>query len=305
MTDATMRPLVSVAGSFLRVHDVLRVAALIGLLFAGPVVGQATGTSGALAEYALGASAGVRHDLPASLAEISGLAATEDGRLFAHNDELARVLQIDPGTGAVVMSFSIGNRRIRDDFEGLAIAHRRFYMVSARGRLLEFLSGEDGQRVLFREYDTGLGQHCEVEGLEYDAPTDALLLACKTTRGKALAGRLVVFAYSIQRMALEPSPRYSIPLDFLTRGRRKKELSPSGIAVHPRTGTFFVVAAREHLLLELARTGEVLAVRELDRSRHPQPEGIAFLADGTLIIADERANRGLLTTYPPGTRAKE
>ena len=44
--------------------------------------------------------------------------------------------------------------------------------------------------------------------------------------------------------------------------------------------------------------GEVMGVRKLKKKHHVQPEGLAFLEDGTMIIADEGRNkRGRITTY--------
>ena len=40
--------------------------------------------------------------------EASGLAATEDGRLFTHGDEQAVVYQVDPVAGTVLKQFSMG-----------------------------------------------------------------------------------------------------------------------------------------------------------------------------------------------------
>ena len=80
--------------------------------------------------------------LPPELAEISGLALTPDGRLFAHNDETARITEIDYRRGTVIKHFSVGRavtRRLRgprlrrrtDSFSCRATA---LCMSSGRGR---------------------------------------------------------------------------------------------------------------------------------------------------------------------------
>lgn len=262
-------------------------------------------TAGALAGYALGARDGVRAELPGRLAEISGLALASDGRVLAHNDERGEVFEIDPATGRVVRSFQLGENRVAGDFEGIAVAGRRLFMMASDGTLVEFEEAADGDRAPFREIATGLRERCEFEGLEYDPRVEALLLACKNPRGRELQNRLVVFAWSLRTNALEPTPRFSVPLDFLTAAGQRPQLHPSGIALHPRTGTFLIVAAQENLLVELAADGRVLGVRELVRGRHPQAEGIVVLPNGELLVADERRGGGLVTVYRAGRTAGE
>jgi hypothetical protein len=259
---------------------------------------QPADTTGALAGYALDASGGERFELPARLAEISGLAVAPGGRVFTHGDEAAIVYEVDPHAGTVVKRFYVGDERLRGDFEGLAIAGSRFFLVTSRGTIVEFAEGQADEHVSYETYETPVRDQCEVEGLEFDPTTNALLLACKTNLSPQTRGNVVIFAWSVERKALEATPRFSIPQDFLARAGRKTDLHASGIAVHPRTGTIILVAAQEELLVEIAPGGKVLNVRELPSKRHPQAEGIAFLSDGTMLVSDERRNGGLLTLYP-------
>ena len=68
--------------------------------------------------------------------EASGLAATDDGRVFTHGDEEAEVFEIDLSDGSVVKQFSMGVPVLEGDFEGIAIAGDRFFLISSRGLLL-------------------------------------------------------------------------------------------------------------------------------------------------------------------------
>jgi uncharacterized protein YjiK len=252
---------------------------------------------GALPAYDLEDGGGKPKRLPRALAEASGLASTADGRLFAHDDERAIVYEIDPATGRAVKSFRLGGHGLRADFEGIEVVGDRFFLVTSTGVLYEFREAADDREARYRAVDTGLSGSCEVEGLAYDDRSQQLLLACKTTGGRALGGRLVVFAVRSGDLALVSSPRFSIPLGFLEHAGHGPNLHPSAIAIHPKSGTVFVLAARERLVVELSRVGAVLGVRALPKS-HPQPEGLAFLADGTMLIADERPGGGLLSRYP-------
>lgn len=257
---------------------------------------------GVIDRYALGRRDAVQVDLPRDLREVSGLAVTTDGRFFTHGDEQAEIFEIDPASGRAVRKFVLGEKTARGDFEGIAVNGSRFFLVTSEGGIVEFAAGEDGARVAYTVHRGLPDEDCEVEGLEYDGRTDSLLLACKTPRRKALESRLVVFAFSLTTMQPSGEPRFAIPLDFLRGAGVSRNLSPSGIAIHPTSGTLFLLAGREHLLVEISADGRPLGVRPLSDRMHRQPEGIAFTADGTLWIADEGGNgRGALTRYVMST----
>jgi hypothetical protein len=107
-------------------------------------------------------------------------------------------------------------------------------------------------------------------------------------------------------MKPELMPRIFLPLADLDANGLGKNFHPSAIEVHPETGSFLLVAAREEALLEVTRYGEILATKELKRKRHPQPEGLAFISGGILILADEgQEGPGSLTGYRPAEGGRE
>jgi uncharacterized protein YjiK len=253
--------------------------------------------------YDLSSDAGTQQTLPRVLEEVSGLATTPDGRLFAHNDERAAVYELDPEGGRLVKSFSVGILAAAGDFEGIAIAGERFFLMTSSGQLLEFREGRAGSSVGYQIHRSGLGRWCEMEGLAYDAHTEALLLPCKNPRTKELEDHLVIFSLPIETMIAERTPRVLVPLEELDDRGLGKDFHPSAIEVHPDTRSLIVLAAREEAMVELGPSGEVLATKEFKRKKHPQPEGIAFLPDGALVLADEgQGNRGRITRYYPKDR---
>lgn len=243
-----------------------------------------------------------RTDLPGRLDEISGLAFTPDGRLFAHDDERGRIYEIDPESGEVGKRFELQGD-VRDDFEGITIAGTRFFLISSAGFLYEFTEADDDASTPFRRTDTRLGAGCEVEGLDYDTRSEALLIACKVVtpdRGDVVVARLPLDP------AAPPLAPIRIPRRHLLVHGLEAGFAPSGIAVDP-AGTLVLVSARTESILEVDRDGTVVAGVRLSKSRHPQPEGVAFGPDGTLYIADERNGQDArLTMYAlrplPGTR---
>lgn len=235
-----------------------------------------------------------RFDLPGRLDEVSGLAFTPDGRLFGHDDERGRVHEIDPETGVVGKRFDVGEDMVRADFEGIAIAGDRFFLISSRGLLYEFREGRDREAVPYRMTDTGVGADCDAEGLDYDEVEDALLIACKAST----PDRGVIV---IHRLPLDPErarlPPLTISKEQLGAHGLGEDFDPSAIAVDP-TGTLVLLSGRHEAIIEVDRAGRILAGFALSDDRHPQPEGLEFGPDGTLYIADEKNRRDArMTVY--------
>ena len=241
-----------------------------------------------------------RFDMPGRLDEISGLATTADGRLFGHNDERATIHEIDPRTGEVGKRFSLGDPPIRGDFEGIAIVGDRFLLITSLGLLYEFREVGDRETAPHRVTDTQLGPTCEAEGLDYDAREQELLVACKTSSPDR--GTIVV-----HRLPLDPSRARPEPIE-ISRGQLEAfgldaDFEASTLAVSP-SGTLYLASATAEALIEVDRSGHVLAGLPLARDRHRQSEGLAFGVDGMLYIADEQNRESArITVYRavPGT----
>lgn len=236
--------------------------------------------------------------LPKALDEISGLAYSSDGKLFAHDDEESTIYQIDEKSGSIVKKFFL-KPKVFDDFEGIAIARGKLYLVTSNGDLYEFAEGKNDERVSYNVYHTDLKKSNDVEGLCYDPATNALLLACKDFPGKGYDGNRSVYAFSLRTMKLEMKPRVLLPLANIETTSRNNVFKPSGIERHPMSGTFFVLAANGESIVEVSKDGAVLGQMTFPKNVHPQAEGITFSSDNTLIISNEAASgRAKLLRYP-------
>jgi len=238
--------------------------------------------------------------LPAAFREVSGLALSDDGRLFLHNDEQGFLAAIEPTRGTILGTYRLGPGTPRDDFEGIAIRGDRLFLISSRGLLYETRVPAPGPVELgmlpFLIVDTGLGRECEIEGLGVDHD-GALLVACKSARRKRLEDWLTIFRFDPDRRALADPDRIQVPLDELAKGRPGKHFHASGVERDPRTGQLIVVAAADDAIAELGPNGESPRARELPK-RHRQAEGVAIDKAGRLILSDEGGRgHGSVTVY--------
>jgi hypothetical protein len=256
-----------------------------------------------LEDYRLRTEDATQWELPRRLREISGLAMTRDHRLIAHNDEAAVIFEIDYGNGDIVKEFRLADvgDPVADDFEGIAVADGRIYLVTSDGRLYECSEGEADEAVLFTVYTTGIGRDCEIEGLAFDEGARELLLMCKDPRTEFLLGRVALYRWSIDDRRLRDDPPTVIPVRDFAGHIGANRYRPSGIERHPASGNYFVVAARQNAIAEVTPAGQVLGVRRFEAPWHRQLEGVTFTPDGALIVADEggrQGGRASLTLYP-------
>lgn len=268
---------------------------------ASPRVAPAEGRAITLDDYDLDPRSATRWKLPGRLQEISGLALSENGTVLAHDDEEGTVFAVDLATGTVAKSFELTDARgrIDADFEGLAVAGGRVYLVTSDGHVYEAAEGVAGGRAPCVVYDTRLGKDYEIEGLAYEPGARELLLASKAARGTASRGPLYVFRWSTETKRLVEGGRIAIPVRDIAKRLGRGAFAPSGIERHPLSGNYVLVAGPQHALAEIAPDGTLLGARELSGQWHRQPEGITFAADGRLIVSDEGASkRARLTIYP-------
>jgi uncharacterized protein YjiK len=233
--------------------------------------------------------------LPRRLQEISGLAVTSDGRLFGHDDERAVIYEIDVQSGQIVKSFALGDPPRSADFEGLATAPRDvFWITTSRGVLYRFSEGDDGAHVASEKFDTGLADICEVEGLAYLPGEDGLILAGKEHHARHMRDTVGLYLW---RFAGAAEPWREIPEAEIAAAAGVRRFRPSSIEIDERSGRLLVLSARKSALAEFSANGALLCARALD---HEQPEGVAVLPDGAMVIVDEAEDdgRALLSIYP-------
>lgn len=233
--------------------------------------------------------------LPPELSEISGLALTPDGRLFAHNDESGRITEIDYRRGTVGKHFYAGEKSLRGDFESITFGDNRFFLMTSNGMIYEFPEGDQGERVDCTVFDTHLGAECEFEGVVYEPERKDLVLSCKNVGKKKDRDQLVFYRYTPGDEG--NISEIDVPQKDVIGKNTWKQVRPTDLTIDPFSGNFVLVAAQEKALLELTPEGGVVFTRTLE-GQHPQAEGVAITHDHILIISDESvAGPATITLY--------
>ena len=103
----------------------------------------------------------------------------------------------------------------------------------------------------------------------------------------------------IRKAFRKKAKEFELPMNRIVERLQTNDLQPSGIAIHPTTGSILIIASRQRALIELDREGNFVdATRMQLAKRHRQPEGIAISGTGKLFIADEGGRaRARLTVY--------
>jgi uncharacterized protein YjiK len=232
------------------------------------------------------------------LNEVSGLASSEDGRIFTHDDERGIIYQLNYKNGKIFKRFSIANKTPDRDFEGIAIAKDKFYLVTSSGDIYEFNETGNGKYSKSKIYRTGLTVSYNIEGLCYDTETNSLLIACKGFPGKNLKGYRAVYSYDLKEKKLNSKPRFLLLLKYLDKKYKLKNFSPSAIEYNSETGTFFILSSHVKAVIEVSPEGKILNGISLSGKIHTQPEGLTFTRDMKMTISDEgKGGRGTITIY--------
>ena len=263
------------------------------------VAQQKSPNEGTLNYYDFSSDKSKTFTLPKILSEISGLAISEDDRVFTHNDEVGTIYEIDIKSGNILGQFNVGSKKLKKDFEGIAIVEDYMFLVTSSGVLYKFRITDEAKDLEYLKIDTFLSAKYNVEGLCFDRFSNSLLLACKDYSGKNLKRFKAIYSFDLVSQMLLKEPRYLISLDSLKNKFRIKNFTPTGIEVHPLTGNIFILSSHDKVIVELSSIGEVLNAVKLKSDNHPQPEGITFLSNQSLLIADEGQNKKAKLTIVP------
>jgi len=222
--------------------------------------------------------------MPPELREISGLTLTARGTVLTHDDNVARVYEIDPKSGILLKGFSLEGG-VRGDFEAITIARNDIYLLQSKGRIYKFKEGADAGQVPYTLFDTKLGKECEFESLVYEADSTRLVMVCKKIRAKSEPRELLIYRLPLP-LDLSTMSTLRVPIEDVVGSNKWKNFHPSDINIDPITKNYVVIASREKGLLVMTPDGDVVRSEPLPGD-HRQPEGVAITRDSILIVSDE------------------
>lgn len=252
--------------------------------------------------------------LPHELREVSAIAALPDGRLGCVQDEVGALYTFDPSGRQPTLREVFGER---GDYEALAVVGDTWFVLRSDGWLGR-VQRVDG--VLHVAASTWLpGGHHEWEALCHDAGRGRLLAMPKVVAGdrKAERERRPLYAIDPQSMTAVADPvlvldrrrlveeaevlGIALPTKTTDKGKERVvlELEVTEIAAVPGGAGLVLLSGADHLVLRVDFDGHLLAAGRLDAQLLPQPEGVAFLPDGRLVVASEGAGGpGRLVVVP-------
>lgn len=245
--------------------------------------------------------------LPKNLKEISGLSTIDPKRIACIQDEKGNIYVFNTNTGKVEQKIDFGDD---GDYEGVEVLNDDAWVLKSNGSLYEVKDFLKSENAVSTRFKTELSKKNDAEGLAYDPISHSLLIACKghpfldKKEGKEFKA---LYSFDLETKKLNLKPVLLIEMDTIKFYKNyntitylgiellayfddsKGDLSfqPSGIAIHPITGNFYIMGSVGNLMMVFSRQGKILAMIKLRSKYHPQPEGMCFTDDGTLYISNE------------------
>lgn len=236
--------------------------------------------------------------LPEGLSEVSGITVASNDTVYAHDDNYAIVYEVALTTEKAIKAFALGDPTIKADFEDIAAHDGYVYLLTNDGRIFEAPVGENRKRVRYNAYDTGVGAHCETEGLANGAAEGEFLIVCKKARDAEFKDRLVIYRWNLQDRKPVTTPWLNVSLDGLVPKLDQANFHPSALVWRHDKGTLIILSAKGHSAIEIDQQGRSIDRVKLDKELHPEPKGLAMMPDGRLVISNMGARgHGKISVY--------
>lgn len=244
-------------------------------------------------------------ELPQELLEVSGVSHVSENLVACVMDEDAVIFFFDLKNKKIISTYRFGQP---GDYEDIVVDGDMVYVLKSDGNIYKVnMKSADGDRT---EYFTGLSAKFDTEGLCLDKENNRLLIACKGSAKKGDTekgnGEKFIYAFDLVTNKLSEQPviafkkaeidkfisthEKDLPKDIVSLKNEEKMdqlLSPSGIAIHPKTQQLYVLSSKSGLLLVSDLEGKILNMVTLKKDLFSQPEGITFTPEAKLYISNE------------------
>ncbi|MEQ1631795.1 MAG: hypothetical protein ABL997_05450 [Planctomycetota bacterium] len=258
-----------------------------------------------------------------SLREISGMIALDDERLACVQDEKGQFYEVRLRDGEVLAKARFGPD---GDYEGMCRVPGAWFAVRSDGVLLrvpevDFALQEPESFSLPLEQ-----RNCEALCVDRDGTQLLVAGKSKPDGDKAARDLRLVHAWNLAEETLEAEPVLTLSVKALLEAavarsmvtptkpdssppRPRLSLHISELAVQPDTGHIWMLSGAERVLLAVDRSGALVWLHTFPEALLPQPEALAFLPSGDLVVASEgRDGPAVLVRFsrrrPTGTTTK-
>ncbi|HET6566530.1 MAG TPA: SdiA-regulated domain-containing protein [Rhodothermales bacterium] len=223
--------------------------------------------------------------LDPELKEISDLTVLPDGNIAAVQDENGMLYVLDENSGAIQQKIQFEEGA---DFEGVELAGDRMFALQSNGTILEIENWQSGNPQV-RTYETHLKSKNDTESIGYDAAHNRLLIGTKEDPGQDIDNDLKGFyAFDLSTNTLSDKPVFTInENDVEGQLSGDDKFKPSALAVQPSTGNIYVLSSVAKVIVAVDPSGAIRHVWPLSEDLFEQPEGLAFLPGGDLLISSE------------------
>lgn len=229
--------------------------------------------------------------LPGRLTEISGLSYWKDNQFLTVQDEDGKVFIYDTELKEVVEEFDFGKDR---DYEGIANIDSTIYVLERDGDIHKLYYQPGTKAYESIKIESTFKYDNDTEGICFDPVTKTMFITPKEEQlGTSSNQPHIKGVYSMNVNTTEVNEEPVVSINQFQLGeiiygeRRRYEMKPSGVAVHPNTGEIYVLSSVGKLLVVMNRANEIVQVERLDKNLLPQPEGISFNQSGDLFISSE------------------
>ncbi|MGE5395577.1 MAG: SdiA-regulated domain-containing protein [Candidatus Saccharibacteria bacterium] len=241
--------------------------------------------------------------LPHVLHEISGITYVDSSSFACIQDEKGIIFVYNFQKDKIKKKYTFN---IDGDYEGIARVNDTIYVLRSDGMLFE-IAHYKLKNFHVTSYVTGIPANNN-EGLCYDPDNNRLLIASKGKIGKGheLKDLRVIYGFDLKTKTMIEDPVYDFDLQSIKEfalkenpkhhkknKKRDKVHEPdikfmtSDIAIHPITKKLFLLSATDYMLFIFDRSGNLEHIEKLMPELFPQAEGITFMPDGELLIANE------------------
>ena len=222
--------------------------------------------------------------MPNQYKEISGISPLESNKSLAFvQDEAVQIHIFDLISGTVTEH----TKHDDGDSEDIVIAGNTAYLLKAgKQPAIYKVTNFTCKNAHHEHYRLNLHKDQDPEGLCHDFKRNRLLIACKGSSKKKDRMR-GIYAFDLQSMRMNHSPVFAIDsLDFLNDS--EDTFNPSGIAIHPQSDVLYLIGSKGVKMIACyGLDGYHKGAWRLNENQFIQPEGIALMPSGELVISSE------------------